>query len=156
MSAYLPSMGPFAAFCFLGTAVTGVSRTKVVGGEAGQIVSDGEFVVVKLRTWFDPSTISPDRSNGPLTPNGREAILTDCKGREYLPSPRTTDVLEARQVHSTPLSTPLRPGESYTSYLVFEVPARTQGLRLWVRSRADVGASLWGNEQSPLHGKARF
>jgi hypothetical protein len=84
------------------------------------------------------------------------AILTDSDGNTYRPSPRMEEVLAAQQLHSTPFSTALRPGESYTSYLVFEVPTRTQGLRLWLRSDDRVGALLWGNELSPRHGKVRF
>jgi hypothetical protein len=142
--------------CHLAYQVDGVSTEKAVGGESDQIVSTGEFMVVELRTWFDPSTISPKRGNSLLTPNGREAIVTDNEGHGFRPSPQGDKVLEAERRHSTPLTTPLRPGESYTSYLVFEVPARAQGLRLWLRSDDEVGAVLWGNERSPLHGKVRF
>jgi hypothetical protein len=142
--------------CHLAYQVAGVTTDKAVGGESEQIVSDGEFVLVELRTWFDPSTISPKRGNGPLRPNTREAILVDNLGHTFWPSAKAKEVLEARRLNSTPLSTPLRPGESYTSYLVFDVPARAQGLRLWLRSDDEVGKLLWGNERSPLHGKVRF
>ena len=142
--------------CHLAYQVAGVATDKAVGGESEQIVSDGEFVLVELRTWFDPSTISPKRGNGPLKPNTREAILIDNLGHTFRPSAKAKEVLEAQRLNSTPLSTSLRPGESYTSYLVFEVPARAQGLKLWLRSDDEVGKLLWGNERSPLHGKVRF
>ncbi len=142
--------------CHLAYQVAAVSTDKAVGGESEQIVSRGEFVTIELQTWFDPATISPGRGDGPLTPNKRLAILTDSKGHGYTLSPRAGEVLGAKRVHSIPLSTSLRPGESYSSYLVFEVPLRAQGLRLWLRSEDGLGALLWGNELSPLHGKVRF
>ena len=142
--------------CHLAYQVAAVSTDKAVGGESDQIVSIGEFVIVELRTWFDPSTISPARGDGPLAPNNRVATLTDSEGHTFRPSPRTEEVLAAQRMHSTPLLTALRPGESYTSYLVFEVPTHAKGLRLWLRSDDEVGALLWGNELSPLHGKVRF
>jgi len=142
--------------CHLAYEIASVSMEKAVGAESDQLMSKGEFVTVELRTWFDPSTISPQRGNGPLTPNSRKMIATDAEGHTFLPSARANEVLEARRLHSTPLSTPLRPGESYTSYLVFEVPARAPGLRLWLCSDDEVDALLWGNERSPLHGKVRF
>jgi hypothetical protein len=142
--------------CHLAYQVAAVSIDKAVGGELDQIVSNGEFLVVELRTWFDPSTISAKRGERPLTPNERVAILTDSRGHSFTPSPKSAAVLAAHRLHSTPLLTPLRPGQSYTSYLVFEVPARTEGLKLWLRSDDEVGALLWGNELSPLHGKVRF
>lgn len=142
--------------CHLAYEVASVSVEKAVGGESDQVMSEGEFVTVELHTWFDPSTISPHRGNAPLTPNSRKAIVTDAEGHTFLPSERANEVLEARRLHSTQLSTPLRPGESYTSYLVFEVPAKTRGLRLWLCSDDAVDALLWGSERSPLHGKVRF
>jgi hypothetical protein len=142
--------------CHLAYQVAAVSTGKAVGGEFDQIVSRGDFVMVELRTWFDPSTISATRGDGPLTPNNRTAILTDNEGHAFRPSLRAEEVLAAQRRHLTPLSTALRPGESYTSYLVFEVPARTQGLKLWLRSDDQVETLLWGNELSPLHGKVRF
>ena len=142
--------------CHLAYQVAAVSVDKAVGDESNQIVSNGEFVMVELRTWFDPTTISPKRGDAPLMPNERVAILTDNEGHTFKPSDKADEVLTVQRLHTTPLSTALRPGESYTSYLVFEVPARTQGLKLWLRSNDEVGALLWGNELSPLHGKVRF
>ena len=142
--------------CHLAYQVASVTTEEAVGGKSEQIVSDGEFVQVELRTWFDPSTISTKRGDGPLRPNTREAILVDSLGHRFWPSAKAKEVLEAQRLNSTPLSTPLRPGESYTSYLVFEVPAKAQGLKLRLRSDDEVGMLLWGNERSPLHGKVRF
>lgn len=142
--------------CHLAYEVVSVSVEKAIGGETDQVTSKGEFVTVEIRTWFDPSTISPHRGDAPLTPNSRKTIVTDAEGHVFQPSERAKEVLETRRLHSTPLSTPLRPGESYTSYLVFEVPARTGGMKLWLCSDDEVDALLWGNERSPLHGKVRF
>ena len=87
------------------------------------ITSNGQFVVVESRTWFDPSTISPVRRNGSLTPNDRVAILTDGKGHAFGVSEHGEQVLAGENLRSTPLRTLLRPCEAYTSYLAFEVPS---------------------------------
>jgi len=142
--------------CHISYSVARVWMPKSVGGETEQITSKGQFVVVELRTWFDPSTISPRRGDGPLTPNDRVAVLRDAQGRVFEVSPRANEVLAAQEIRSTPLTTALRPGESYISYLVFEVPEDTKEPKLWVRSGDEVNALLWGDERSPMHQKVLF
>jgi hypothetical protein len=140
--------------CHVSYSVVRVWMPKNVGGE--QSSSKRRFVLVELRTWFDPSTISPTRGNGPYTPNDRIAVLTDAGGHALEVSPRVKEVLAAEQLHSTPFSTALRPGEAYTSYLVFEVPEGARDLKLWLGSGNTVEALLWANERSPWHKKALF
>jgi hypothetical protein len=142
--------------CHISYSVLRVWMPKSVGGETEQVTSKGQFVVVELRTWFDPSTISPRRGDGPLTPNDRVAVLRDAQGRVFELSPRANKVIAAQELHSTPFATALRPGESYISYLVFEVPSDTREPKLWVRSSGEVDALLWGDERSPMHQKVLF
>ena len=117
---------------------------------------ESKVLIVELKTWFDPSTISAHRGNGPLTPNERKIRLIDQKGREFATSPKTEVVLRAHNLQSVSLHTPLRPGESYSSHFVFEVPEDARDLRLLVTSAEEVDVAIWGHESSPFHGKAYF
>jgi hypothetical protein len=110
-----------------------------------QIPGDTRYVV-EMQTRFDPTTISARRGNGVLTPSPREVVLID-DGREIRPA----------EVQGQSLLTPLRPGDSYRTKLIFEVQATGTHPFLWLHSRAD--ASEWmmiGNEVSPLHRKVLF
>jgi hypothetical protein len=142
--------------CHIANAVTNVRTAATAGPEAQQISSSGQFVIVELKTWFDLSTIGPQRGNGPLTPNARSVVLLDSTGRQYRESAKALAVLAALRLSSTPLRTALRPGATYVSYCVFEVPADRSKLRLQL-SAADVeDALLWGHENSPMHQKITF
>ncbi len=142
--------------CHIANAVTDVRKATNVGPEAQQISSQGQFVIVEVKTWFDASTIGPQRGNGPLTPNERSVVLVDSAGRSYRESSRARAVLSAIGLQSTPLRTPLRPGEAYVSYFVFEVPADASKLQLQLRAADPEDALLWGHENSPLHKKIAF
>jgi len=128
-----------------------------VGGfEMVESAASGRFAIVELKTWFDPMTISPHRGNGPLTPNRRTVALFDDRGRKFAPSSKTEAVLASRRLYSTPLREALRPGESYVSYVVFEVPPDALGLRLLLTSSEEEGFLIWDDENSPFHHKAYF
>lgn len=139
--------------CHIADSVAAVVTGQRIGPETQQVVSDGKFVIVQIKTWFDAATISPHRGNGPLTPNDRTAFLYDAAGHRYGISPKAEAVLAATGTYSMPLRTALRPGESYMSYLVFEVPGGTGDLRLLLSSADEVNILLWGHEQSPFHKK---
>jgi hypothetical protein len=109
---------------------------------------------VTVRTWFDPKTVAPWRGNGPLAPGPRTFSLLDEAGRRYEPSPEATRAWESAHGGSTPLGRPLRPGESYTTTLVFELPPGTRAPRLFVGDPpGGIEAVLIGHENSPMHGK---
>jgi len=57
---------------------------------------------------------------------------------------------------STPLTEPLRPGESYTTDFVFEVPKGAQGLRLLITEDCPETHLVIGHENSLLHKKIYF
>ncbi|HTP68370.1 MAG TPA: hypothetical protein VMJ35_05655 [Dongiaceae bacterium] len=142
--------------CHIAYSVGELQVVDNAGREFQPITASGRFAIVQLKSWFDPMTISPRRGNGPLTPNAREIRLLDVRGRRFEPSAKGQIVLAAMGLHSTPLQESLRPGDTYVSYLVFEVPRDAAGLKLLVTSAGEEGLLLWDDERSPLHGKAYF
>jgi hypothetical protein len=104
--------------------------------------------VVALRTRFDETTISAQRpKDAPLTPSPREVRVIDSNGREYVPA----------STEGTPLMTPLKPGDSYTTELEFNVPKDASGLRLLINTRPQWPDHLViGDENSWLHKKTYF
>ena len=99
-------------------------------------------VTVKVR--FDEETISSRRPrDATLTPNSRYVALVDEAGNRY---PGSTDGLKRKLI----------PGESYTTEIVFDVPASVQGLRFILRNNDPETAFIIGHENSLLHGKTTF
>jgi len=100
--------------------------------------------VVEVQTRFDPNTIGPQRGNGPLAPGPRSVQLIDDSGR----------VFHVNAIEGPVFTTALRPGESYRTTLVFDLPGAPQHALLWLHSPAAPPESLMiGNELSPLHRK---
>jgi hypothetical protein len=112
--------------------------------------------VVSVRTWFDPSTIASARGNGPLTPNPRVVFLVDASGRRFPPSAEATQAWEKAHGRSAPLTRDLRPGESYTTTFVFEVPPGIREARLFLGDPAGPENFLIGHENGPFHRKVYF
>jgi len=105
--------------------------------------------LVKLRSRFDEHTISEHRPReAPLNPNPRSVAFVDDSGRQYSP-----EVAHVRD--NPPLSTQLRPGESYETVFVFAAPA-TDNPRLLLQSAAWPNDLLIGHENSPFHKKTYF
>lgn len=142
--------------CHIAYTVGGLQMMESAGPELQPVAANGRLAIVQLKTWFDPMTISPRRGNGPLVPNARAVALLDDRGRKFEPSAKSEVVLAGAGLHSTPLREALRPGESYVSYLVFEIPADARGLKLLLTSADKEGFLVWDDENSPLHGKAYF
>lgn len=136
--------------CHIAYSISSVETRTALGTETNLIQANGEFVVVRLKTWFDERSIAKFRGNGPLTPVPRLVSLVDRDGKRYLPAqfePRTLAEV------STPLAQALRPGESYLSTFVFDVPKRTRDLRLLVIDDDPVSVVTIDHENSPFHGK---
>jgi hypothetical protein len=109
--------------------------------------ASGHYIIT-LRTRFDETTTSPSRpKDATLTPSPREVRLLDGAGHEYAP------VTSA----GTPLLTALKPADSYTTQLEFNLPQDATGLRLLIKT-----APQWpnhvviGDENSWLHKKTYF
>ncbi|HEY3220800.1 MAG TPA: hypothetical protein VGJ80_08710 [Gemmatimonadales bacterium] len=99
-------------------------------------------VTIKVR--FDEETISSRRPrDATLTPNRRYVALADAAGRQY---PGSTDGLRRRLI----------PGESYTTDVIFDVPADAQNLRLVLRNNDPETTFIIGHENSLLHGRTTF
>jgi len=105
-------------------------------------------LVITLRTRFDETTTSPNRpKEAPLTPSPREIRLVDSTGHEYAPVATT----------GTPLLTPLKPADSYTTQLEFNIPQESSRLRLLINTAPQWPDKLViGDENSWLHKKTYF
>jgi|HubBroStandDraft_6_1064221.scaffolds.fasta_scaffold50156_5 hypothetical protein len=143
--------------CHLAYSVAGVQKVQTVGSGLNQKSAKGTFFIVNLRTRFDEHTISSHRGDSPLTPSPREVTLIDGQGREYSVSRDAQQTLEDSLSRSwNPLTKALRPGESYVTSLVFDLPAGVSGLKLLVASPTNpgwIGRVLIGDESSILHKK---
>jgi len=122
--------------CHLAYAVAATKSESLPGGMVRHTVT------VKVR--FDEQTISSRRPrDATLTPNSRYVALVDDAGHRYAGS---TDGLKRKLI----------PGESYTTDIVFDVPADANGLRLVLRNNDPETAFIIGHENSLLHGKTTF
>ena len=142
--------------CHLAYSVVGVRRAKTLGEGAAQTDARGEFLVVTLKTRFDETTISAHRGDGELYPNPRRVTIYDADGRSYAPSEDGARALAASGAGGMPIETPLRPGESYTTELVFDLPADVRAPRLLIHEGDTVTHFIIGHENSPLHKKTEF
>jgi hypothetical protein len=139
--------------CHIAYSVVNFEEAKAIGDESQQTLPAGRFVIVRLKTWFDPSTISEHRGNGTLTPSPRRVVLDDDAAQRFAQSVSGQAAL-ARLRGTIPLSQPLRPGESYVTDLVFDVPVNARNLRLFVGDDFDMPDRLLiGHEDSFLHRK---
>lgn len=155
------AIGNFKRFCELDChiaySVTSVTSASELGAGEKHTAATGKFYVVRIQTWFDPSTIAPYRGNGPLAPSPRRVVVVDESGREFSPSQPGQRAFELTPgATTTPLSTPLRPGESYSTDFVFDLPADVHQPRLLVGDADPVSALIIGHEDSPLHKKIYF
>jgi hypothetical protein len=142
--------------CHLAYSLDGAETVAALGPELQQISARGQFVIVQVKTWFDERTISAHRGNGPLTPNRRKVILVDDTGRNFAPSPEGEAAFSRISTNSTPLAQPLRPGESYTTDFVFDVPKDSRGFRLLITEDDPETRLVIGHENSLLHKKIYF
>ena len=142
--------------CHLAYSLVGAQTAAALGPELQQTSAHGKFVVLRVKTWFDERTISAHRGNGPLTPNRRRVLLVDDTGRSYEPSPEGQFALARSGNRSTAMAQPLRPGESYATDLVFDVPKQARGLRLLLTEDDPETRFVIGHENSLLHKKIYF
>ena len=142
--------------CHLAYSIVDVKDTKTLGEPPQQISAAGSFRSVIIKTRFDENTISPRRGDGLLYPNSRVLTLIDEKGRRYYPSLEANRLLEQKQGVSTAMTTPLRPGESYTTTVVFDLPADAQNPSLLITEGEWLTHFVIGHENSPLHKQTRF
>jgi hypothetical protein len=138
------------ADCHIAYSIDSSQDASTLGPEAKPITAQGRFVVVRLKTWFDENSVASFRGNAPLAPNPRAVKLVDERGHSYLPVPQAAAVAGLR---STPPSQPLRPGESYLTTFVFDVPGDARNPKLLIADTDPMSSLVVDHENSPLHGK---
>jgi len=141
------------ADCHIAYSIAGVNTASLLGPELQQTSANGQALIVRLKVWFDPSTISPHRGNGPLMTNPRRIVLVDDTSRSFAPWVEGEAALARLEGPAAPLVQPLRPGDSFTTPLVFDVPAQTHGLRLLVTDDDPIWRFVIGDEDTPFHKK---
>jgi hypothetical protein len=139
--------------CHLAYSIAGAHTGAVIGPEMQQTYAHDQFMIVRLNTWFDEHSISPHRGDSPLAPNPRRVVLVDEAGRTFARSQEGEAALLRLGSPSTPLTASLRPGESYSTDLVFDVPKEARGLRLWIAEDDPESRLVIGHENSFLHKK---
>jgi hypothetical protein len=143
--------------CHIAYSVMSVMSASQLGAGEKRTTATGKFYVVRVQTWFDLSTIAPFRGNGPLAPSPRRVVVVDEAGREFSPSQPGQRAYELTPgATTTPLSTSLRPGETYTTDFVFDLPTDVHQPRLLVGDADPISALIIGHEDSPLHKKIYF
>jgi hypothetical protein len=110
--------------------------------------------VVRLKVRFDPTTTSARRGDAPLYPNPRQARVLGSDGRWYDATSLPDD--DARALRTQSIDTPLQPGRSYVTALVFDLPRGVDAKRLVLTESDAVTRLLIGHENSPFHAKAGF
>lgn len=112
-------------------------------------IADHSVWAIRLRTRFDERTISPRRSReAPLWPNPRRLALIGSDGQAY---EETENVPAVVDQPSTPLTRELKPGESYSTSLVFSLPAGVTPSKLRLTEDLFVNHFIIGHEQSFFH-----
>lgn len=143
--------------CHLAYSVVALETKKSLGTPPKQKKAQGVFYVVTVKTWFDERTISSHRPRDlPLRPNRRALALVDEEGKRYQSSAQGQQALEAAQGPTVPLTQALRPGESYTTTLVFDLPAESKNPRLWIGDANWLMLLAIGHENSFFHKKIFF
>jgi len=142
--------------CHLAYSVMDVHETKTLGDAPNQLTAAGIFHVITIKTRFDENTISPHRGNALLYPNSRVVTISGEDGNQYFPSAEAQGVLEKSQSVGTPMTIPLRPSETYSTTLVFDLPTNVKNTTLLIREGELVTHLVIGHENSFLHKKIRF
>lgn len=143
--------------CHEAYSIVDVKPAKMLGNPPRQAVARGTFYLATVRVWFDEQTISSHRAREvPLTPNPRVAYVVDGLGRRYGVSQEGQAALEQAQGKGLPFATPLRPSESYTTTLVFDLPSGIPNPRLYITTEPAMTFFLVGHENSPFHKRVLF
>jgi hypothetical protein len=142
--------------CHLAYSVTNVRQAKTLGDPPNQETAQGAYWIVTIKTRFDETTIGPRRGNGVLYPNSRVLTLLDERGNKYAPAAANERAFSTAQSSSTPLTTALRPGESYTTDVIFDLPSDVKTATLFVNEGDWITHFIIGHENSLWHGMTKF
>lgn len=125
--------------CHLAYSIVNVAQSPIAN-------SQSIATVITIKTRFDETTIASSRGNALLYPNSRALILFDDRGNQYM----------SASEGGTPLTSPLRPGRSYTTDVVFNLPANAKPTRLLINESDWITRVVIGHENSPLHKRTEF
>ncbi len=140
--------------CHIGYSIMGQRAADSVGDDVKRAKSArGRFAIVAVKVRFDEKSISERRGYSPLTPDPKNFVLVDDRGRHYDESRDAREALAHTPAGATNWLQPLRPGEWFTKELVFDVPADARGLRLLIEETDPVYRLYIGHENSLLHRK---
>jgi len=142
--------------CHLAYSVVDVRQTKSLGNPAQPLNASGMFYMIIVRTRFDETTISSLRGDGPLSPNPRLVAIVDSTGSRFEVSQAAQALVEQSAPEGTPMDSPLRPGESYTSTLIFDLPPTVHAPVLLINEGDWITRFVIGNENSLAHKKTVF
>ena len=130
--------------CHMGVAVEGVERRAFVGDAR----AEGIYHLVAVK-------VSSDARQAALQLARPEFSVIDASGRTYSRSPEAEEQLVTLTGDSIELVRPVPAGESYLTWVVFDLPGQIQEPRLLVRDVSGVDrvleAILIGDEDSILH-----
>jgi len=141
--------------CHLAYSILDSQATKTLGTAPNQVTAAGLFRVITIKTRFDETTISPTRGNALLYPNARALVVIDANGKQYFPSADAQRLLQGLNQAGT-FTAPLRPGDTYQTTAVFDLPADIQSPALLIHESAPETRFVIGHENSLLHKKTRF
>jgi len=142
--------------CHLAYSVANVVQTKTLGSAADAISAKGTFYLITVKTRFDENTISARRGSGLLSPNPRAIKVMDATGVCYSPSVADQDLLTRVGITGTPITTPLRPAETYTTTFVFDLPSNINHPTLVINESDWITHLIIGHENSLAHKKITF
>jgi hypothetical protein len=132
--------------CHLAYSIVNTTQAKTIGVAPNQRNAQGQFTVITVKTRFDETTTSLQRGNALLYPNSRALTLIDDRGNRYGPSSQ----------FGTPFTTPLQPGDSYTTDVAFDLPTNIKPATLLINEGEWVTHFVIGHENSPLHRQTKF
>jgi hypothetical protein len=132
--------------CHLAYSIVNATQARTFGDNANQPTDQRQFTIITIKTRFDEKTTGTRRGNGLLYPNRRAVLLIDEQGNRYAPV----------SLAGTPLLTPLRPGESYTTDIAFDLPVSAKAASVLINEDAWETRFVVGHENSLLHKKTRF
>jgi hypothetical protein len=142
--------------CHLSYSVASVFTARTLGSGSRARSAAGVFYAITVRTMLDDRTISPNRGDSPLWPNPRRLVVQDPAGRRYSPSQEGLRALASEGKGGIPMDHPLRPGESYSTTLVFDLPRDLRDAKLLITEDMFLTRFLIDHENSFLHPKVWF
>ena len=142
--------------CHLAYSIVATRQSKTLGDPPNQETAQGAYTIITIKTRFDQTTISPRRGDGLLYPNRRVLTVIDERGNKYAPAAGDKRAFYTAQTRSTPMEAPLRPGESYTTDVIFDLPVEVKAATLLINEGEWETHLVIGHENSPFHRQTRF